>query len=647
MKLGVCYYPEHWPESDWPEDARQMRAMGIGLVRIAEFAWSRIEPEPGTYDWGWLDRAIATLAAEGLEVILCTPTATPPKWLVDREPSILPVGADGQPKRFGSRRHYCFSSSVYLAESDRIVTAMAARYGGNQAIVMWQTDNEYGHHGTHESYSPEAVQAFREWLRGRYGGVDRLNEAWGTKFWSQTYRSFDEIDAPIQTVTEATPAHRLDYRRFSSEAIAAFNLRQVEIIRRYSPGRPVTHNFIGDFTGFDAHGVGRDLDIASWDSYPLGFLDESDASETDKTRWLHQGHPDFAAFNHDLYAAVSAQWGVMEQQPGPVNWAPHNPAPAPGMVRLWAWEAFAHGAAFVSFFRWRRLPVAQEQMHAGLLEPNRARARVCDEVEQLADELEGFGRAQRRKADVAMIVDADSFWHAEIQPQAQPKPFEPARALYSALRQLGLDIDLLPQSANLDGYRLVVLPSVRILSHGFCSRLEDSGAQLLATAMTGSRDESGALPHDGAPGLLGQLAGLRVEVFESLPPFVSVSVAVGKRAYTAHRWREQVVTVAETRASFADGSPAWVQNGRCHYLACWPGDALLQRVLEDIVREAGLAIRKTGRDLRLRRAGSLQFAFNYGPDHVDLRSVGAPTSQDGYRLGGPRLSPFDVAAWEA
>ena len=185
MKLGVCYYPEHWPEADWAQDARMMRELGLSLVRIGEFAWSRIEPEPGRFDWAWLDRAIETLHAEGLGVILGTPTATPPKWLVEMHPDILPHDEHGRPRRFGSRRHYCFSSRTYRCESARITQALAHRYGEHPAIAMWQTDNEFGHHGSDESFSPEAHAAFRRWLERRYGTADALNAAWGTVFWSQ------------------------------------------------------------------------------------------------------------------------------------------------------------------------------------------------------------------------------------------------------------------------------------------------------------------------------------------------------------------------------------------------------------------------------------------------------------------------------
>ncbi|MEO0057730.1 MAG: hypothetical protein RIT17_1203, partial [Pseudomonadota bacterium] len=243
MKLGCCYYPEHWPEAIWAEDARRMREMGLSLVRIGEFAWSRIEPEPGHYDWGWLDRAIDTLHAAGLKVILGTPTATPPKWLVDRMPDMGAIDEQGRLRGFGSRRHYCFSHEGYREECRRIVSALATRYGQHPAIAMWQTDNEYGCHDTVLSFSAAAAAAFRGWCAARYGTVQALNTAWGNVFWSMEYRSFAEIDPPHLTVTEANPAHWLDYRRFASDQVASFNREQVDILRALSPGVDITHNF--------------------------------------------------------------------------------------------------------------------------------------------------------------------------------------------------------------------------------------------------------------------------------------------------------------------------------------------------------------------------------------------------------------------
>ena len=362
LELGVCYYPEQWPRALWEEDARRMAELGLTWVRIGEFAWSHIEPRPGEMHWEWMDEAIDVLGRAGLKVILGTPTAAPPKWLVDRYPDILPVDAAGRTRKFGARRHYCFSSRRYRIEAARIAEAMAERYGRHPHVHAWQIDNEYGDHDTVHSYSEEAAIAFRAWLAARYGDIEALNEAWGTAFWSMRYNGFDEIDLPNGLVEEPSPTHLVDYFRFSSDQVRDFNRLQADILRRHSPGRPITHNFMSQNTDFDHHALGADIDIASWDVYPMGGLVNGRLSEADKARYLRHGDPDLVSFHHDLYRAVGrGRVWVMEQQPGPVNWAAYNQAPADGMVRLWTWLAYAHGVDMVSYFRWRQAPFAQEQ----------------------------------------------------------------------------------------------------------------------------------------------------------------------------------------------------------------------------------------------------------------------------------------------
>ncbi|MFN3846234.1 MAG: beta-galactosidase, partial [Paracoccaceae bacterium] len=289
--LGVCYYPEHWPEAQWEEDARRMAALGLTWVRIGEFAWARMEPVPGTYDWGWLDRAVDTLGRHGLQVVLGTPTATPPRWMIDRHPDMLAVDAQGRTRGFGSRRHYDFSHAGYRRDCARIVQAMAERYGRNPHVAAWQTDNEYGCHDTVLSYSPAAQSAFRDWCAQRYQSTDALNRAWGTVFWSMEYMRFDDIGLPNLTVTEANPAHVMAFRRFASDEVASFNRLQTDVIRKHSDA-PIAHNYMGRVTDFDHFDVGADLDIASWDSYPLGFLsDRLEASPEHKRRFVRQGDP--------------------------------------------------------------------------------------------------------------------------------------------------------------------------------------------------------------------------------------------------------------------------------------------------------------------------------------------------------------------
>ena len=644
MKLGVCYYPEHWPEDLWDDDARRMAELGLSWVRIGEFAWSRIEPEPGRFDWDWLDRAIESLAAAGLQIVMCTPTATPPKWLVDANPDMLAVDPEGRQRGFGSRRHYCFSNEAYRAECARITEAVAGRYGLHPAVGAWQTDNEFGCHDTTISYSGSAARRFRTWLSQRYQSIAALNRAWGAVFWSQEYRDFDEVNPPNLTVTEANPSHRLDYNRFASDEVASFNRLQVEIIRRRSPGRDVTHNFMGFYTEFDHFAVGRDLDFACWDSYPLGFLEQFWFTDEEKAHYLRQGHPDVSAFHHDLYRGVGGgRWWVMEQQPGPVNWARYNPAPLPGMVRAWTWEAFAHGAEVVSYFRWRQAPFGQEQMHAGLNRPDNVLDRGGEEAAEVAAEVGHLGElAACARARVALIFSYEADWQFAIQPHAQGfRWLQLAFEMYSALRRLGLDVDIVPPDADLEGYALVVAPSLPILAPGTLRALAASGAVVLFGPRTGSRTAEGHIPQNLPPGALQDRMPMRIARVESLRPSAAPQVQVGDVVAPGQLWREVLETDLAPIGVFADGGPAWVSHEGWHYLATWPQGALMDLAMSRVALEAGLMVTALEDGVRLRARGDLTFAFNFAPT---VRRTPAPLNAR-YLIGGPDLPPAGVAAW--
>lgn len=618
MKLGCCYFPEHWPEAIWADDARRMRETGLSMVRIGEFAWSRIEPEPGRFDWGWLDRAIETLHSAGLEVVLCTPTATPPKWLVDSMPDMVAVDEQGLPRGFGSRRHYCFSHRGYREQSRRITDAIARRYGQHPAITAWQTDNEYGCHDTVLSFSDAAAAAFREWLAARYGTIDSLNTAWGNVFWSMEYRSFAEVDPPHLTVTEANPAHWLDYRRFASDEVVAFNRGQVDILREHSPGRDITHNFMGFFTEFDHHDVGRDLDVATWDSYPLGFLEQFWFSDAEKNAYLRQGHPDIAAFHHDLYRGCSnGRWGVMEQQPGPVNWARFNPAPLPGMVKLWTLEAMAHGAEFTSYFRWRQAPFAQEQMHAGLLRPDSSDAEAAEEARAAADVIAKIGPQQCTKAPVALVFSYEAAWVCGIQPQGRSfRYLELAYEWYSALRGFGLDIDIVAPDADLSDYRAVFVPTMPIVPDGFVSRLSNLTCPVLIGPRSGSKSESFCIPEGLPPGELRDLVPVTITRVESLRD----GIAETGEGWSVVRWREDVTSDLAPEFALEDGRGVVFAHGNQRYLAAWPDGTLLNQLITRIADEARIELLPLPEGLRVRRSATHLFAFNYsiGPITFDL-----------------------------
>ncbi len=648
--LGVCYYPEQWPETLWANDAKRMAELGLRYVRIGEFAWSAIEPDPGRFAWGWLDRAVETLGNAGLKVVMGTPTATPPKWLIDRHPDVLPVDSQGQVRRFGSRRHYCFSSETYRRESRRITEAVAERYGRHNAVAGWQTDNEYGCHDTVRSYSRDAMVAFRRWLRERYGDVATLNAAWGNRFWSMEVRSFDEIDLPMGAVTELNPIHRLDFFRFASDQVASFNAEQVAILRRLSPGRWVTHNFMGAFLDFDHFKTCEELDLASWDSYPLGFTDSlptTGFTEAERVRYARTGHPDISAFHHDLYRGVGrGRFWVMEQQPGPVNWALWNPGPAPGMVRLWAWEALAHGAEVVSFFRWRQAPFAQEQMHAGLNRPDNVLDIGGLEARQVAQELgaEWWRTAATRVAPVALVFDYEAAWMHHIQPQGRSFSYLAlVFTWYTALRRLGVDVDIVAPGADLTPYRAVFVPSLPHVSEQAARAFAAFGGLTVFGIRTGAKTESFQIPASLPPGPLQGLLPIKVSRVESLRPGVTRDMTWGNRRHSCGTWAEAIEggDALDVIARFDDGAPAFVRNGGRFYLAAWPTRELTADVVQHVLDESGVATISLPEDVRVRRRGDVTFAFNFGID-----SFAAPASSNAkYVLGGQSIGPHNLSAW--
>ena len=615
-QLGVCYYPEQWPEEQWADDAREMRELGLSWVRIGEFAWSRMEAKPGVMTWEWLDRAIDVLGRAGLKVVLGTPTATPPRWMVDKYPDMLAKGPNGIVRKFGSRRHYCFSHLGYRRECNRIAQLMGERYGQNPYVKAWQIDNEYGCHDTILSYGVSAQIAFRDWLKLKYQDVRTLNTAWGNVFWSMEYNDFDQIELPDQTVTEPNPAHVMDYRRFASDEVASFNDIQVNALRTHTDA-PLIHNYMGRITEFDHFKVGKDLDIASWDSYPLGFLeDRSDRDEDFKHRFMRQGDPDFQAFHHDLYRAVGrGNWWVMEQQPGPVNWAPFNPKPLPGMVRLWTWEAIAHGADVVSYFRWRQAPFAQEQMHSGVQRPDGEPAECHAEILQVAAEIKALGEVQTKQADVALIFDYASAWAWETQPQSRDFDyFRLVYEVYSSLRKLGLSVDILPADIKDIGERkLLLIPGLFAWNTALKTAVENFKGQIVIGPRTGSKTQEFQIPQNLPPNLDGFEA--KVSSVESLRPTAPIALKGGGHFYI---WREHLETSLQILEKASDGSPVHINKDNLHYLAGWPDRKAMTRLLTGIAKRAGLNTVELPDGYRRRDLGRYTLHMNYGATSVTL-----------------------------
>ena len=647
FSLGVCWYPEQWPETMWRKDAARMREVGIRTVRVGEFAWSRLEPKRGDFRFGWLRRALDILADAGLCAVLGTPTACPPRWLLDALPDLPPTNESGQPAGFGSRRHYCHAHLRYRRECARIADALAREFGEHPAVVAWQIDNEYGCHNTALSHSPAAAAGFRKWLRRRHKTTAALNARWGNAFWSMEYQTFAQVNPPGLTPAEHNPALELDFRRFTSESVREFNRAQADAVRPRSPGRDILHNFMGFTPDFDHFKLALDLDAASWDSYPLGFLAQR-GSDDQRKEFMRAGHPDHAAFHHDLYRGCGrGRFWVMEQQPGPVNWAPWNPDPAPGMARLWTWEAFAHGAEAVSYFRWRQARFAQEQMHAGLRTPDDHPAPAFHEAAQVAREMRALPAAAPpvEAAEVAMIFDYESAWMADIQGRGDREFYAAFLDFYGALRRAGANVDIIPPDADLRGRKLIVAPFLFSPPPDFAEKIRRAGCVALFGPRCGSKTPDFAVPENLPPGVLRKALGLKVERLETLPPEAAMKVkwrGAGAGKFRASNLREIVRPEgAQVAATFAeDGRGALFARGKLRYLACRANAELADAVVREAMRAANVAETAPPRNVRVRRRGDLLWFFNYGPKPARIRN----RIPGDFVLGGEKIPPAGVSA---
>ncbi|HEX7103744.1 MAG TPA: beta-galactosidase [Nitrolancea sp.] len=620
--LGVCYYPEHWPVDRWETYARQMHELGLTYVRIAEFAWSRIEPREGEFAWGWLDRAIETLADAGLKIVLCTPTAAPPAWLARTHPEILSVDAEDRRRDHGGRRHYDFSSLVYREHSRRITRAIASRYGTHPAVVGWQTDNELSEH---QSYSAEALLAFREWLGEQYADIERLNDAWGTVFWSQEYGSFDEITFPNLVVEAPNPSQQLDFMRFSSEQLVRFQEEQVAILRECSPGRWVTHNFMRLQPDFDHYRAAQCLDFVSWDNYPTGGVELFDLSDDIKRRFARTGHPDLIAVNHDLYRGLlgGRSFWVMEQQCGQINWTVTNPLPSPGAVALWTAQAWGHGANVVSYFRWRAATMAQELMHSGLLRHDETLDRGGEEVQAL-----NLGNLPNEPitTPVVLLHDYESLWAYDLQPHNVAASYWRQFLLfYSAMRSLGVDVDIRHPDSDLSGYRLIVAPALQLMPNSRAAHLAKyaRSAGVIFGPRTAYRTRSGRVHEDSQPGPLRDLTGYELLNFDGIPNGTTVEI----RGYRAKTWAESYrPTTGKATHWYTDGplagSAAVIQHDNVTSIGAW-SEPLITDLLQAALTRLGIPSQRLPEGVRVSRRGQYELWTNFTEQ---------PVEADGLRL---------------
>ncbi len=513
--LGVDYYPEQWLEERWPHDSRLMAEAGFNLVRLAEFAWSKLEPQEGHFDFDWLDRAISILDSHGMQVILGTPTASPPPWLMTKHPDIFRVREDGRRVTFGNRRTYCPNNPTYHDHTWRLVTGMAEHYAKHPTVLGWQIDNEFGD----RCYCPVCARAFQKWLHRHYGSLDNLNEKWGTTFWSHVYTEWEQIPLPLTAGAAPRPGLPLDFFRFSSDSYVAYLKRQLEALRKKCPQHVITHNFRGfKYDHINYFDLARDLDFVAWDNYP-------------RTQWSMQAQvdPSLAALAADTMRGLKRQnFWVMEQQAGPGGWDIVGVAPRPGEVRLWAYQAVARGADAILFFRWRTARFGTEQYWHGLLHHDGSPSRQYQEVKRMGAEISQIAEqicGSVLKPPVAMMLSYDARFAFDIQGNNPGFSYaDQFHEFYSAFYRYHVPVDIVAPEDDLSDYRLVVAPALHIVSGAIAENLKrfvEGGGVLVLTPRSGVKDEANAVVDRRPPGPLAELCGAEVEDYDSLAPDVS------------------------------------------------------------------------------------------------------------------------------
>ena len=518
--FGVDYYPEHWPEERWPEDVRLMKEAGFNVVRLAEFAWSKMEPEDGRYDFAWLDRAIALLHAAGIQVVLGTPSASPPPWLMGKDPELFLMYENGQRATYGNRREYCPNHPLYHTYSNRIVGQMAEHYAGNPAVIGWQIDNEFGD----RCYCPVCATAFQTWLQSRYDSLDDLNQKWGTVFWSHIYNDWSEIPPPLATSVEwrrqfsaggsPNPGLALDYSRFMSDSYVAYQKMQIDILRQTCPEHQITHNLMGfRYRLINYFDLAKDLDFVSWDNYQRMQWIMGDAVD-----------PAGAALAHDTMRGLKHKnFWVMEQQSGPGGWEHISENPRPGELRLWAYQGIAHGADGIVFFRWRTCRFGTEEYWHGVLDHHGQPRRRFQEVKGMGEEIRKIGEQLEGSLltpKVAMLLSYDARFAFQVQ-QNNPQFSYPDHLLkyYRAFHNAQVPVEIISETDDFTSYKILVAPALHLVTEELAQKLTkfvEAGGTLVVTLRTGVKDAANAVVNMPLPGLLAELCGVEVDEYDSL-----------------------------------------------------------------------------------------------------------------------------------
>jgi beta-galactosidase len=663
MPIGSYYYPEQWPHEYWARDIKKMAEVGFDFTHFGEFAWTFIEPEEGKFDFKWLDEALELAHQNGIKVIMCTSSPTPPIWLEQKHPEILMVNDNGVTMQHGSRQQCSWSSPVYREYVSKMVEALAKHYANDKRIWGWQLDNEPSHYGQYD-YSPAAQVSFQKWLKNKYQNIDTLNKTWGTAFWSIRYTDFSQIRCPNakELIAQPNPHEVLDFKRFSADEVTDFLGMQYNILRKHIlPEQWITTNLMPTHDQVDPTRM-TNLDFVTYTKYLVAGYDKGLGPQG-----FRMGSPTSIAFSNDLFRPINGTTGVMELQPGQVNWGKFNPQPMPGVVRMWIWHAFAGGNKFVCNYRFKQPLTGGEQYHYGIIgtdgvTPSRSGEEYIKVIGELKKIKKDYDPNAKMPKDyqsrlTAVLYNPDNRWEEDNQPQTNQWNFmDHLMRYYGALKEFNCPVDVITEDKDFAKYPVMIAPAYELLDAKLVERWKqyvENGGHLVLSCRTGQKNRNGKLWEMKYSEPIYNLIGAKVSFYDLLPDTVWGTIKMGLKTYKWNNWADVVDPMPGTEvwATYTNQyyvGRAGVINrklgkGTVTYVGPDTDDGSLEKAaLQKVYQQAGIPIANLPEGVILEWRDGFWVGVNYS-----AKAYNVPIPATAKVLIGSRiLNPAGVVVWK-
>ncbi len=637
MQIGVYYYPEQWPREQWERDLKNIKKLGFEFTHFAEFAWTFMEPEEGKYDFKWLDDALAIAEKQGLKVIMCTPTPTPPAWMGEKYPEIYLVDASGRRREHGNRANQSVSNEKYREFVTKIVTELGKRYGNNKNVIGWQVDNEPG---APDDFSPSAQKGFQKWLKAKYGTIEKLNAEWVASFWSIRYNNFEQIAIPnaeIYFEDKLSPHAVLDFKRFTADSQAEYLNLQAEILRKYiDPKQWITTNYTNVVYGADPRKTDK-MDFATYTMYPVSGRNTLGGQN------FRMGHPNKISEANDYYRSINGVTGVMEMQPGQVNWASINPQLLPGTVHMWISQAFGGGCSFTCTYRYRHPLGSSEMYHDGIVGTDGVTLTTGGkEFVQSIEDMKLLRKEYNPKAVIPQEIakrktgflwSHENLWDLENQKQTEFWSTWRHRNTYtSAIKSTGAPMDFITEESDFSDYAFIVAPAYQLVDQKLVdkwTKYVENGGNLILSCRTGQKDKNGHFFEAKWSAPIVPLIGADVEFFDMLIEDVNGTINAGNNTYKWNVWADVLNPKqgTEVLASYADqfykGKAAAITRklgkGTVTYIGAESKDGNLERqMVRTVYERAKVPIEDLPKGVYVEWRDGFYVGVNYTNETINL-----------------------------